>query len=66
MEVLRRFFITYLLYIGIIEIHPNLEFGVKEEGGVVFAVVRDNAHQLMLGILSPSLFANLMENIRQT
>ena len=59
----QKVLVTYLFDIGIIEVHPNLEFGMEKECGVVFAVVRDNANKLMLNVLSPSLFGDLVENI---
>lgn len=40
---------------GVVEVHPLAYLGLKEEGGVVLAVVAHHAHQVELRLASPLL-----------
>lgn len=56
---------THFLNVSVVKVYPDAEFGVKEERGVVFAVVRDHANQFVLYVLCPPLIADLMEHVGQ-
>ena len=50
---------------GVVEVNPQLQFCVEEEGGVVFAVVSDDADQPVGGQLGPASVNDVLEHVLQ-
>ena len=50
---------------GVVEVDPQLQFGVKEESRVMFAVVRDDAHQAVRRQLRPAAVDDILEDVVQ-